>query len=49
MSDYLDNLDAELEDEDLYDLMQDDFDPDRFYKALSQALEQLEALNEEAA
>jgi hypothetical protein len=49
MSDYLDDFDGEFEDEDLYELMQDDFDPDRFYKALSQALEQLENLNKEAA
>ncbi|MDG2278648.1 MAG: hypothetical protein P8L31_11870 [Pseudomonadales bacterium] len=49
MSDYLDNLDVALEDDSLYEWMQDDFDPDRFYVALSQALTQLESLNEEAA
>ena len=35
--------------EDLYELMEDDFDADRFYKALSQALIQLENYDEEAA
>lgn len=49
MSEYLDEFEGEFEDEDLYDLMQDDFDPDRFYQALSQALVQLENFNDEAA
>jgi hypothetical protein len=49
MSDYLDNLDVAFENDNVYEWMQDDFDPDRFYMALSQALTQLESLTEEAA
>ena len=49
MSEYLDDFEGEFEEEDLYELMQDDFNPDRFYKALSQALVQLENYDEEAA
>ena len=49
MSDYLDNLDVAFENDNLYEWMQDDFDPDRFYMALSQALTQRESLTEEAA
>ena len=48
MSEYLDEFEGEFE-EDLYELMQDDFNPDRFYKALSQALVQLENYDDEAA
>ncbi|MEM7002307.1 MAG: hypothetical protein AAF529_16070 [Pseudomonadota bacterium] len=35
--------------EELYELMEDDFDADRFYKALSNALEQLANFDAEAA
>ena len=49
MSEYEDELFEDFEDEDLYDLMEDDFDPERFYQALSNALIQLENLDEEAA
>ena len=49
MSEYLDDFEGELEEEDLYALMEDDFDPDRFYKALTQAIVQLENFNDEAA
>lgn len=35
--------------EELYELMEDDFDAERFYKALSQALVQLQNYNAEAA
>ena len=45
MSDYNDQLDTE----DLYELMEDDFDAERFYKALSNALVQLENFDAEAA
>ena len=49
MSEYLDDFEGDFEEEDLYELMQDDFNPARFYKALSQALVQLENYDEEAA
>ncbi|MFT7651537.1 MAG: hypothetical protein ACI9ON_001598 [Limisphaerales bacterium] len=45
MSDY----DNQQETEDLYELMEDDFNPERFYTALSNALQQLENYNEQAA
>ena len=37
------------EEEDLYELMKDDFDAGRFYRALSQALVQLENYDDEVA
>lgn len=39
----------DFEDNELYILMQDDFDPARFYKSLSQALVVLEGFKENAA
>ena len=39
----------QFEQEDLEELLQEDFDPDLFYKALSNALEQLENFDDEAA
>jgi hypothetical protein len=45
MSDY----DNQQETEDLYELMEDDFNAERFYTALSNALQQLENYNEQAA
>jgi hypothetical protein len=45
MSDY----DNQQEIEDLYELMEDDFNAERFYAALSNALQQLENYNEQAA
>ncbi len=43
------NLRNEFEAEELQELLQEEFNPDLFYKALSNALEQLERYDEEAA
>ena len=45
MGDYDDQQEAE----DLYELMEDDFDAERFYTALSNALQQLENYDDQAA
>ena len=45
MSDY----DNQQETEDLYALMEDDFNAERFYTALSNALQQFENYNDQAA
>ncbi|MEQ8692473.1 MAG: hypothetical protein RIC89_16785 [Pseudomonadales bacterium] len=45
MSDFID----QYEEEDLYELMEDDFDAARFYRALSNALIQLENYDDQAA
>ena len=48
MSDYQLASD-QVEAEDLYELMEDDFDAERFYHALSNALVQLQNFDAEAA
>ncbi len=43
------DLKEQFEKEDLEDLLEDDFNPELFYKALSNALDQLENFDIEAA
>ena len=45
----MNNLNDELELSDLEELLEEEFNPELFYKALSNALAQLEQLEEEAA
>lgn len=48
-SEVYDHFEDQIEKDDFYILIQDDFDPARFYKSLSQALIVLEAFKEDAA
>lgn len=48
-SDAYADYEDDFESDELYVLLQDDFDPARFYKSLSQALDVLEGIKENAA